>query len=139
MALLLAPAAVSAVCFYPGTETSGYQVPLEAEVLSSGAIVLGTVTRVRELHDDASDAEDVSGLVYTVRVSRRLSGHAPKLITLRVANDSGAYRMDVGERHVLLLSQVGGRFRVKACGNSSRLPEGQSVVEATAGILSGLR
>ena len=139
MALFLAPAMVSAVCFFPATERSGYQVPLESEVRSSDAIILGKVTGVRELHEDPTDGDDVSALVYTVRVSRLLSGHAPTLITLRVLNDSGAYRMDLGERHVLLLSKEGGRFVVNACGNSSQLPEGQSLVASAARILAKSR
>jgi hypothetical protein len=131
-----APAPAQGVCFYPRMDVSGYTIPLDTEVKSSSAIVIGDVVAVKALQDDPMDAGGVSGFVYTVAVSRRLKGRTPGYIAFRADNDSGAYRLNLREKHLLFLSQVGDQFTIDACGNSSQLPAGQNVVVATRRLLA---
>ena len=120
--------AARAVCFYPHSTISGYKLPLKAEVQSSQDIAVGVVIGVRALQEDPADPTGVTAYIYTIDLSRRLKGNVPKRIMLRAENDSGAYRMALGETDLLFLTQLDGKFAVDACGNSTKLPKGKDVV-----------
>lgn len=134
---LLAPALAAGVCFAPNTTTSGYGIPLEEEVRSSTAIVVGDVSSIRELYEDRAEPGEVTAFVYTIQVSRWLKSRTPRLISIRAENDSGGYRMELGQRHLLLLTRSNGNFAVDECGNSSPLPQGQSKLVAAQLLLAG--
>jgi len=85
-----------AVCFYPHSELSGYRIPLKHEVGVSTAIIIGKVTRVRNVQANPSDPSGITSYVYTVRRLQELKGNVPKYVTLRAENDSGSYRMNAG-------------------------------------------
>src|SRR5436190_10695760 len=116
---VLRPAPATAVCFYPDRDLSGYQIPLEVETRTSPAIVIGRVTSERALREDVSDPEGVTAYVYDFKVLRRLKGRAPGVIKLKAENDSGGYRMSVGERHLLFLQKADSYFEADICGNAS--------------------
>jgi hypothetical protein len=98
--------------------------------------VIGLVTSQQALHEDASDPEGISAYVYTVRVWRQLKGRVPDLIRLKTENDSGGYRMSVGEQHLLFFGRTSDYFQADACGNSSDLPRGNVIVKKVEQLLA---
>ncbi len=137
-ALLVATYAVpgQAVCFYPHSTLSGYHIPLNYEVGSSSAIIIGKVTRVKYVQADASDPDGVTSYVYTVRRMQELKGSVPEHFRLQADNDSGSYRMNLGETSLLFLTQAKNRVTVDACGNSTELSKGASVVSEVRRLLA---
>jgi hypothetical protein len=117
-----------AVCLDPQTLVSGYKIPLKTEVASSG-IVLGKVIKKLDLHEDKADPEDITATLYTIRVQQTLKGINKKTIQIKSQNDSGRYYMDIGEEHLLFLSGNDKYLYVDSCGNSSKLPEGNSTLK----------
>ena len=117
-----------AACLDPQTLVSGYKIPLKTEVDSSG-IVVGKVIKKLDLHEDKSDPEDITATLYTIRVQQTLKGTINKTIKIKSENDSGRYYMDIGEEHLLFLSGNDKYFYVNSCGNSSKLPEGNSTLK----------
>jgi hypothetical protein len=132
-AVIWLPALARAVCLDPMTWVSGYQVPIEEEIKSSLAIVIGRILEEHEVHDDPSDPEYFSATTYKVLVERTLKGNVSKTVVLWTPNDSSRYAMGAGERHILFLtvSRDGdpNHFEANGCGNSSPLPQGNGVVK----------
>ena len=128
-----------AVCFYPHSTLSGYQIPLNYEVGASPVIIIGKVARVQYVQADPSDPNGITSSVYTVRRLQELKGSSPRYLTLRAENDSGGYRMSAGETDLLFLTQAKGGFTVDACGNSTELPKGASVVFEVRRLLAKQR
>ena len=60
----------------------------------------------------------------------------PDSFRLRVENDSGGYRMERGESHLLFLATKGNDLAVDACGNSTQLPKGSAVVDRVRALLA---
>ena len=118
----------SAVCLYPGTFQSGYKVPLEQEVRSAPIIVVGNVVKARGLAAPKDDPGYYAYWVYTVRVSEVVKGKVPPVITLYASNDSGGYRMNVGETDLLFLRKVGNFYEADSCGNSADLAKNPEIV-----------
>jgi hypothetical protein len=134
--IVFGTAAAHAVCFYPHSTLSGYKLPLKAEVRNSRGIAVGTVTGVRAVQEDPSDPVGVTAFIYTVDLSQELKGNVPKRITLRAENDSGGYRMTLGETDLLFLTYLDGKFLVDACGNSTELSKGHEVVLEVSKMLA---
>jgi hypothetical protein len=139
VSLLGAAPVAHAVCLDPKTFISGYHLPLNEEIRSTRAIVIGKVTKSQYLQEDPTDPEGITAYIYTVQILQRLKGRVPRIVNVRNENDSGRYAMDVGEKHLLFLSTQGEHFLVDSCGNSSPLPQGDAVlkrVEAKLGRTS---
>jgi hypothetical protein len=85
----LAPA--SAVCFYPGSDKSGYKLPLETEVRTAEAIVIGRVLAERQLQEDAADPDGVTASNVTIEVLKKLKGNPPSVIGVRNENTSCSF------------------------------------------------
>ena len=119
----------SAVCLDPKTFVSGYHLPLNEEVRSTKLIAIGKISKQRALQEDSSDPDGITAHIYTVQIFRKLKGHLPKVISIRVENDSGRYLMDVGEKHLLFLAKEEKYFSIDSCGNSSLLPRGNAVLK----------
>ena len=134
--MVLSPRVAMAVCFDPATGLSGYRIPLDVKTRRSPAIVIGRVTSERALREDASDPDDTTGYIYTFSVIRQLKGNVPPLITLRAQNDSGGYRMSVGEQHLLFLQKPVRYFEADNCGNASELPRGNAIVRKVETLLA---
>lgn len=133
--VMLHSSVASAVCFYPGTSRSGYRIPIAAETRTSRAIVVGRVVAEKGLTEDASDPDGFTAFMYTFEVLRQLKGKLSGRITLKAQNDSGGYRMAVGEQHLLFLEKKGSYFEADACGNSSELPEGSVTLQRVEALL----
>jgi hypothetical protein len=137
--ILLAPLAyvafvhvAEAVCIDPKSGISGYQVPFEDELKSSIAIVLAEVVAERKVYEPSEDPEYYY-MSFTVRTDQVLFGNPLKTFKLREELDSGRYSMSVGEKHLLFITKWrwkvrGADYVINSCGNSSRLPEGNSIV-----------
>lgn len=125
-----------AVCFYPHSTRSGYHIPLKYEVWASPAIIIGKVTRVRYVQADPSDAEGVTSYVYTIRRMQELKGSVPEHLTFEAGNDSGSFRMNVGEMNLLFLTQGKDGVTVDACGNSTTVSKGANVVSEVRRLLA---
>jgi hypothetical protein len=132
----LSPVTATAACLHPDKDLSGYRIPLDLEIRTSQVIVIGLVTSQQDLHEDKSDPEGISAYVYTVRVLRQLKGSVPGLIKLRTENDSGGYRMSVGERHLLFFDTSRDYFQADVCGNASDLPRGNAIVKKVEQLLA---
>ena len=124
-----------AACFYPHSGVSGYHIPLKHEVRASPAIIVGRVVRVRYVQADASDPNGITSYVYTVHRLQTLKGDVPKYLTLSAENDSGGYRMNLGQTDLLFLIRAKNGFTADVCGNSTELPKGASVVAEVRGLL----
>jgi hypothetical protein len=118
-----------AACLDPNTLKSGYKLSLNDEIVSSEAIIIGEILKEEHLFEDLSDAEGITTSIYTVQVKRQLKGQVSSAINIRVENDSGRYPMAVGEEHLLFLTRQGENYVVNSCGNSSRLPGGNEMLE----------
>jgi hypothetical protein len=135
MLAVLHPALASAVCFYPGTWLSGYKIPLDVETRTTKEIVVGKVLAEKCLAD-ASYPDHCTGYIYQFEVQRQLKGKVPGRIMLKTTNDSGGYRMSVGDQHLLFLERVGRYFEADICGNASMLPKGAGIVESVERLLA---
>ena len=131
--LLLAIAAhlssASAVCLYPGSDKSGYKVPLETEVRTAEAIVIGRVLSEHPIQDDADDPDGVTASNVTIKVLKKLKGNLPGVIVVRNDNTSSRYPMSAGERHLLFLSRTDRETWIDSCGNSEVLAHGDQLVK----------
>jgi hypothetical protein len=119
----------AAVCLDPKTFVSGYHLSLNDEVRSTRLIAIGKITKETSLQEDSSDPDGITAHIYTVQIFRQLKGHLPKVISIRVGNDSGRYLMDIGEEHLLFLAKNDKYFWVDSCGNSSVLPRGDPALK----------
>lgn len=129
-----------AVCFFPGTDLSGYRIPLSEEITTSAAIAIGKVIQSKELNEDASEPDYPTAYLYTFELSRILKGEVPQNIEIKAPNDSGGYRMSVGEEHLLFLGYDGSKFVADTCGNSTELAKGNetlALVERELGSNAG--
>ena len=59
------------VCFYPGTDKSGYKIPLKTEVRTAEAIVIGRVLSEDRLQEDADDPDGVTASNVTIKVQKK--------------------------------------------------------------------
>jgi hypothetical protein len=134
----LGASSVQAACFDPKdpTLTRYYRPSLEDETKAATAIVIGTVSNVQPLSDDPSDPGGWTAFIYTVRVSEHLKGQEPDSFRLRVENDSGGYRMERGESHLLFLAKEGHILSFDVCGNSTQLPKGSAVADRVRALLA---
>ena len=128
-----------AVCFYPHSDLSGYHVPLKHEIRTSQVIIVGRVVRVNNVQADPSDPDGITSYVYTVHRLQTLKGDVPKYVTLSVENDSGSYRMNLGETDLLFLTKDKSGLFANACGNSTELPKGASVLAEVRSLLARQR
>ncbi|MBC3873389.1 hypothetical protein [Undibacterium flavidum] len=118
-----------AACLDPKTLVSGYRVPLESEIRSSQAIVIGKLIKTSPLQEDHDDPDGVTAHLHTIRVVRQLKGHLPAVVTVREENDSSRYTMRSGEKHLFFFTKSGSTFRIDSCGNSWQLPQGADVLK----------
>ena len=123
-----------AVCWYPHSLLSGYHIPLKTEVAASPAIIIGKVVHVQYVPPDSSDP-GVNSYLYTVNRLHELKGHVPSRVLLYATNDSGGYRMSLGETDLLFLTPLGAKFTADVCGNSTDLPKGKYVVSEVRKLL----
>ena len=130
-----------AVCFYPHSSLSGYHIPLKSESETSSAIITGKVLHVQYVPPDPDESDGVNSYLYTVERLQELKGHLPPHVLLYATNDSGGYRMRLGEIDLLFLTPLGSRFTADVCGNSTELPKGEYVVSEVRKLLgqSGAR
>ena len=124
LSMLLYAGSAFAVCFYPGTERSGYRVPLNAEIASSSAIV---EARVVAYTPGPADGSDVS---VSIEVRSLLKGSLRGTVTFLTSNDSGGFRASVGETYLIFFAGPGNGLSVDACGNTVQLPSGKSTLAA---------
>jgi hypothetical protein len=139
--VLLTPGIACAVCEDPKTGASGYRIPLEKELHSSIAVIVGEVVDEKRFHDVPEDPEQYFS-IFTVRIDRQLKGRLPAIVTFRVELTSARYDMTVGERHVLFIWKwpwkiEAADFQIDACGNSSVLPKGEGVLAEVVADLRG--
>ena len=123
-----------AVCFYPHSWLSGYHIPLKSEVQSSSAIIIGEVVTAQYVPPGPGDG-GVNSFLYTVKRLQKLKGRVPLHVLLYATNDSGGYRMSVGETDLLFLTPLGAKFMADVCGNSTELPKGKHVVAEVRKLL----
>lgn len=138
---LVGSAVAQAVCLDPKTDLSGYHIPLNDELASSYAVVVGEVTKEHRLTDGSTHSEFFEATIYTVRIIRTLKGKVAQTVTLRTQNDSGRYSMSVGEKHLLFLSRLkpglGADYYADSCGSSETLPQGSSTLHEVEARLNG--
>jgi hypothetical protein len=130
-ALLLCSVAALAACLDPKDPSKYYYPSLAVEVQRSAAIVIGTIENSRGLTEDPADPEGITTYIYSVRIKRLLAGFAPSLFQMSVENNSGGYRMEVGETHLLFLTKHGQYFDADPCGKSAQLPMGNATLADT--------
>lgn len=125
-----------AVCFYPNSLLSGYHIPLKTEVKNSPAIIIGKVIHVQYVPPDPKDPDGVNSYLYTVKRLQELKGHVPLRVLLYATDDSGGYRMRLGETDLLFLTPLGTKFTADICGNSTELSKGENVVSEVRRLLA---
>lgn len=129
----------SAVCFYPGSDKSGYKVPLETEVRNAEAIVIGRVLSERQLQEDPDDPNGVTASNVTIKILKKLKGNLLSVIVVRNENTSSRYPMSVGEEHILFLSHTNGETSIGSCGNSEAMPHGHQLIKKIRTQLRALK
>ena len=129
----------SAVCLYPGSDKSGYKVPLETEVRTAEAIVIGRVLSEHPIQDDADDPDGVTASNVTIKVLKKLKGNLPGVIVIRNDNTSSRYPMSAGEQHILFLSRTDRETWIDSCGNSEVMPHGGRLVKQVRAQLRVLK
>jgi hypothetical protein len=139
LAFATMPNAAVALCVDPA-DMSKYKYPtLDDEIRISAIIVVGTVTAVEPKSDDASDPESWTSFTYRVAISKWLKGRTDAAVALYAANDSGGYRMSLGQTYLLFLQRSGSLYIADPCGNSRDLPRGDDVLNTTVSKLKGQR
>ena len=128
-----------AVCFYPGTDRSGYKIPLETDIRTVEAIVTGRVLSEDRLQEDADDPDGVTASNVTIKVLKKLKGNLSGVIVVRNENTSSRYPMSIGEEHILFVSRTNRRMWIDSCGNSKVMPDGQQVVKEVRTQLRSLK
>ena len=121
---------------YAAALSKYYHPSLEEETASSDAIAVGTVVGVQPLSEDPADPEGWTAFIYRFRVTETLRGTISNEITLRAENDSGGYRMQNGETHLLFLRREKEAYTVDPCGNSVELPRGRTTLKKLKTLLS---
>jgi hypothetical protein len=121
--------AAYAVCLDPGTGKSGYKVPLETEIRTAQAIIIGRVLSEQRLQEDPDDAEGLTASNFTIKILSKLKGSLPGVIVVRNENTSARYPMSVGEEHILFVSRTNRGTWIDSCGNSDVLPRGEQLVK----------
>jgi hypothetical protein len=142
LAFVIATVAVSnaqALCLGHRDLDTYYRPSLEQEIKTADAIVVGAVVHVQRLNEEKTDPEGWTSFIYTVRVKKTLRGDTPPEIALSASNDSGGYRMSVGETHLLFLARRGAYFAVDPCGNSRDLHKDRTIVHRVMSVLHGKR
>ena len=125
-----------AVCLDPNDPSKYYYPTLDEEITTSDAIVIGTVTKVKPLREDPSDPEGWTAFIYTFNVTELLRGKVPTELKLRAENDSGGYRMNLDEEHLLFLHKHKEYYYVDSCGKSTELPKGNKLLDQLGSILN---
>jgi hypothetical protein len=128
-----------AFCLDPKTGISGYKLPLEAEVRTAEAIVIGRVLSEQRLQEDPDDPDGLTATNFTIKVLRKLKGRLPGVIVVRSENTSARYPMSVGEEHILFVSRTNRETWIDSCGNSDVLPRGEQVVKEVRTQLRALK
>ncbi len=137
LALVLAFARADAVCVDPTTMASGYRLPLATEVQVSDSIVVGEVLAKHPLPEPA-DPDAAPASMIDIRVEKILKGGAGRIVSVFVEEDSGGYRMDIRERHLLFLKRSrAGIFTVDSCGNSVALSASEEEPDRVHKALEG--
>lgn len=131
------PTASHAVCFDPATQRSGYVRPLPDEVAAADWIVVGRIVS-QATRPDSDDPDAIGGYVFRVELERALKGAPPRVIEIESPADSGGYRVEVGETHLLFLASAP-RPTVDACGNSGVLAQSLDTLQATKRRLAANR
>ena len=131
------PTASHAVCFDPATQRSGYVRPLRDEVAAADWIVVGRIVSQTARPDPAApdDPDAIGRYVFRVELERELKGAPPRVIEIESPADSGGYRVEVGETHLLFLASAP-RPSVDACGNSGVLAHSRDALRATERLLA---
>jgi hypothetical protein len=121
--------AAYAVCLDPGTGKSGYKVPLETEIRTAQAIIVGRVLSEQRFQEDPNDPDGITTSSFTIKVFSRLKGRLPDVIVVRNENTSSRYPMSVGEERILFVSRTNRETWIDSCGNSDVLPRGEQLVK----------
>lgn len=129
LALAFQLSTAGAVCLDPKTFISGYKIPLDLEVRTTEAIVVGRVLSEKGLKEDPTDPEGYTAYNMTVRVVANLKGNVPKVIVIRNENTSARYPMSIGEEHLLFVTRHEHELWVNSCGNSAPMPEGKPLLK----------
>jgi len=108
-----------AVCIDPKTSVSGYKIPLNEEVRSADAIIVGRILAQQGLKEDPADPDGYTAYNVTIKVLRPLKGSLPNVISVRNENTSARYPMSVGEEHILFVSRDSKALWINGCGNSA--------------------
>lgn len=120
LAAVMHVGAAHALCLDPKSGISGYKLPLQSEIQSADAIVVGRVLAENGMQEDRNDPDGVTAYDVTIKVQAILKGKLPNVFSVWNENTSARYPMSVGEEHVLFISQGrDGQFFVDSCGNSS--------------------
>jgi hypothetical protein len=127
------------VCLDPETGKSGYKIPLNREVRTAEAIVIGRVLSEHPLREEADDPDGITASSVTVKVLKKLKGTLSGLIVLRNENTSSRYPMSVGEEHVLFVSRANHDMWINSCGNSSVMPDGEQVARKVSAHLRAMK
>ena len=109
---------------------------IEEEAESAVAIVVAKVVKVQGLTEDPTDRAGFTSYLYTVQVFERLKGRTENVLTIKVSNDSGGYRMVDGETHLLFLRTSRDGYSVDSCGNSSEISKGRAIAEQVRLVLT---
>lgn len=127
----------SAAYFYPGSDNSGYKVPLKTEVRTAEAVIVGRLLSAHGLHEDAEDPGGITASSVQIEVLKKLKGNPPGVLVVRNENTSSRYPMAVGEEHILFLSRTGDETWIDSCGNSEVMANGAQLVSKIRTQLRG--
>jgi hypothetical protein len=126
-----------AVCL-DANRVSGFHEPLEKELASSVAVIVGEPLKSRNLSEDPSDPSGLTARIYRVQVLKVLRGNIGKEIDIRDENDSGRFGFDVGKKYLLFVGlhgandgypkQAEGTYFVSSCGSSGLMYKSTDVL-----------
>lgn len=129
---LLPSSGATAACLFPGTDKSGYKIPLVEEISTSSTIVVAKIVSWTLLSPEDSDDSDA---LVTIKTLRTLKGKTPKETSFHTANDSGGFRANPGEIYLLFLNGKNSELSVDTCGNYAQLPDGSATLDAVQRLL----
>ena len=116
---------------------SGYHIPLNQELKTSVAVILGKTIRSHDLSEDSKYPDDITATVWKIQVQKVIQGKIEPEFEIYNPNDSGRFPFAINKTYLLFITiekpvgyQTNEKFRYWAspCGSSGEESQSKSVL-----------
>lgn len=112
------------------------------EIKQTSFIVIGTVTQQNLVVDPVEDPQGYEAVLFRVSVESIVYGKAPSYVsseylTLYTPNTSSRYQMEIGQKHLLFVSEGADGFWINSCGNSTEYKKSKPIIQTIKSLVDG--